>query len=68
MWCCRDVEDAFGAISDDDQDVSAVPGRVKPNQKNRRTQQRDPGLVQAEQILEAGSNAMSMHQEQPSQR
>ena len=64
MWHYRDVEDAFGAVSDDDQDAVAVPGRLKPNQKNRRTQQRDPGLAQAEQILEAGSDAMGMHQEQ----
>lgn len=63
LWC-RDAKDAFAAVSDDEQDTAIMPGALKAGQKTKRFQQRDPGLLQAEQILKAGSHAINLYQDQ----
>ena len=46
-------------VSDEEQNEEAVPGR---GQKIKRKQHKDPALLQAEQILEAGHHAVNMQQ------
>lgn len=58
LGSCRDVEDAF-AVSDEEQNEETFPGR---SQKTKQKQQKDPALLQAEQILEAGHHAINMNQ------
>lgn len=64
LSCCRDAKDAFASVSDDEQETVTIPGRIKTGPKNKRAQQRDPGLLQAEQILQAGSHAINLCQDQ----
>ena len=58
--CCRAVPDAFAA-TDDDGDGAHDAGRALTNQKSKKSH-RDPSLQQAEQILAAGSDALTLQQ------
>ncbi len=67
MWCCSNVEDAFAASTDAEvaeDPVAAARRKASRAQKQGGYLRRDPAIERAEQILNAGADAVAMDQQQ----